>query len=130
MIDSETNPWESQDPDAWKQEQVEIPPNPEVRADLLQSLNRYADFLSHQNELDESLGMSDSEWIHIANSAMQVIWSRHGLDPSVASKESIEHLESLIQDAYESFREVGVIESRVRIEIVDELNKIREALRE
>ncbi|MEK7075373.1 MAG: hypothetical protein AAB948_01060 [Patescibacteria group bacterium] len=128
MTDSETNPWESQDPDAWKQEQVEIPPNPEVRANLLQSLNRYADFLSHQNELDESLGMSDREWIHLASNAMQVIWSSHDLDPSVASKESIIHLESLIRGAYESFREVGVIESRVRNEIVDELNNIKKSL--
>ena len=85
MTDSETNPWESQDPDAWKQEQVEIPPNPEVRANLLQSLNRYADFLSHQNELDESLGMSDRNG-YIASNAMQVIWSSHDFRPKCCFK--------------------------------------------
>lgn len=129
MTDSEKHPWES-DPDAWKEQEVEISPSPEVRSNLLASLDRYAAFLGHQNEVDDSMAMSDKEWIYLANNAIQMIWSSHDLDPSVASRETIEHLESLIRDAHESLRDVGIVEKRVRVEIVEGLNKLREALKE
>ncbi len=124
-----THPWES-DPDAWKGQGHETPPSPEVRSNLLASLDRYAAFLGHQNEVDESMSMSDKEWMYLANNAMQMIWSSHDLDPSVASEEPMEHLEGLIRDAHESLRDVGIVEKRVKVEIVQDLNKIKEALKE
>lgn len=129
MTDFGEHPWES-DPDAWKKQGSETPPSPEVRSNLLASLDRYAAFLGHQNEVDDSMSMSDKEWMYLANNAMQLIWSSYDLDPSVASKEAMDHLESLIRDAHESLRDVGIVEKRVRIEIVLELKKIKEALKE
>ncbi|MEK7651813.1 MAG: hypothetical protein AAB351_01205 [Patescibacteria group bacterium] len=128
MTDSETNPWESQDPDAWKQEQVEILPNPELRANLSRSLLDYIDFLSHQNGLDESLGMSDREWIYYAMHVLKMIWSAHASDPGIASKETLEHLEQLIRDGEESSNGVGMIEERVRSEIVEAIKGIQGGL--
>ncbi|TSC66038.1 MAG: hypothetical protein G01um101477_244 [Candidatus Doudnabacteria bacterium Gr01-1014_77] len=128
MSDFKTNPWET-DPDAWKEPEKEVEPNnPNLRARPLKALDEYIDFLSYQNELGDSTGMSDREWIYFAENALRIVRTIDSISPGLVPRGAIEHLEQMIRDAGESSREVGMIEARLRTEIIDATRDIRGAL--
>ena len=125
MNNSELNPWEA-DPEAWKEPEKEIESNnPNLRSTPLEALDEYTDFLSHQNELGDSVGISDREWIYLAENALRVIRTIDSVNPGLVSRGAIEHLEQMIRNAGESSREVGMIEGRLRTEIADAIRAIR-----
>ena len=130
MTDSEKHPWES-DPDAWKEPVSETAPNnPGLRVSLSEALDDYVPFLEHQNGLEDDTGMSDQEWLYLSQNVLSLILSKYSAEPDIASRDLVQHLIELISAAEESCRYVGVIEKRVRIDIVDTMKSVRGGLKE
>ncbi len=130
MNESEIHPWES-DPDAWKEPvREDAPNNPGLRVTLSEALDDYVPFLEHQNELGDSEGMSDGEWLGLSENILSLILSKYSADSEIAPRETVQHLTDLVSAAEESFRDIGVIERRVREEIVDTIKSVQGGLKE